>query len=79
MQIGGTIIVLSWQDALLVWGAYTGIGTGAAGLYYNPGGMGFSPDLQLSVSTTNYYTSTIKQQGYLRIAARGLNLGMQTY
>lgn len=56
-------------------GAYTGIGTGAAGLYYNPGGMGFSPDLQLSVSTTNYYTSTIKQQGYLSDSSTGFELG----
>ncbi|WP_158997118.1 PorV/PorQ family protein [Pigmentibacter ruber] len=56
-------------------GAYTGIATGAAGIYYNPGGMGFSPDLQLSVSTTNYYTSTIKQQGYLSDSSTGFELG----
>ncbi|APJ03304.1 hypothetical protein [Silvanigrella aquatica] len=46
-------------------GAFTGISSGPSGLYYNPGGLGFAPDLQLSLSTTNYYTSKITQSGYL--------------
>ncbi|WP_397601653.1 hypothetical protein [Silvanigrella sp.] len=46
-------------------GAYTGIGSGPAGVFYNPGGIAFSPDASISVSTTNYYTSTITQDGYL--------------
>jgi len=46
-------------------GAYAGIATGPAGVFYNPGGIAFSADATMSVSTTNYYTSTITQDGYL--------------
>lgn len=46
-------------------GAFTAISEGAPGLYYNPAGMTYSPDAGVSVSTTNYYTSIITQDGYL--------------
>ncbi len=46
-------------------GAYSAISNDASGIYYNPGGLGFAADIQLSLSTTNYYTSSITQSGYL--------------
>lgn len=55
-------------------GAFTAISNSAAGIYYNPGGIGFAPDVQLSLSTTNYYTSTITQYGYLGNNTSSFNL-----
>lgn len=46
--------------AVAMGGAYTGISSDASGIYYNPGGIAFSSDKELSVSTSGFYFNTLK-------------------
>ena len=41
-------------------GAYTAISNDPSGIYYNPGGIAFAKDTEISVATVGYYIENIK-------------------
>ena len=59
--------------AVAMGGAYTGISSDASGIYYNPGGIAFSSDKELSVSTSGFYFNTLKINSFFGATDYKLN------
>ncbi|KAB8040966.1 hypothetical protein GCL60_03260 [Silvanigrella paludirubra] len=59
--------------AVAMGGAYTAISSDASGIYYNPGGIAFSSDKELSVSTSGFYFNTLKINSFFGATDYKLN------
>lgn len=49
-------------------GAYTALSDDPSGIFYNPGGLAFCGDSEISLSTIGYYTNTLKVNSLLGVS-----------